>query len=108
MLFNSISGKEGNITLPALGNAVVGIIRSWHFKREESGPSAGAASLRASLSYVNPMLLLDDTARKEIVLDFIRDPETGKTRHLKVTYTKLTLEDHELRVTGAELSSVEG
>ena len=105
-IFNSFQGATGTITLPALGDAVVGIIRYWSIKREESGPSEGAFSLRASLTYVNPYLLNDKSLKKKVLVDIAKKND-GSMKQYRVIYESLTLDDHELRLVKAELVPAE-
>jgi hypothetical protein len=100
-LFNTFQGASGTVTLPALGNAVVGIMRYWQIRREESGPSAGAYSLRASLTYVNPYLMNDKTLKKKIIVDIGKMPD-GRMKRYRVIWEDLTLNEYDLRLTRAE------
>lgn len=80
----NLVGKQGKVTVPALG-AVVATFSSWTISRpEESDPgNPGVMTLRAVLSYVNPLLLNDPDLTKRVTVVFSKDQEIefkGKLR----------------------------
>ena len=71
--WGNMSGNEGTVTVPAIG-AVVGTIVHWTLRREESGSAAQRPmTLRASFSYVNEFLLMEDAVQKEIWVTIRKD-----------------------------------
>lgn len=90
--FNLVSGKEGQVLIPAVG-VVAGIMRSWSLRREESGPNAGSWTLHASLSYAHEKLVNDGSLEKRVVLTIARDPDTHLEKKYRFESPDLKLED---------------
>lgn len=89
---NSVHGKEGRVTIPAVG-VVAGIMRSWTLRREESGPLSGTWTLHASLSYAHEKLLSEPSMNKRIEVTFMRDPETKREKKYRIDCEVLRMED---------------
>jgi hypothetical protein len=88
--WGNMSGTNGEVTIPSIG-AVVGTIIHWTLRREESG-SAGQRpmTLRASFSYVNELLLMEDSVEKEILLTIRKD------KHYRVIGKRMAFVDQVL------------
>jgi hypothetical protein len=99
--WRELSGREGKITIPSLG-AVIGIMSSWKLtRREESTPGdPGVLTLRASLSYVNPVLV-EQPLEKSVIVKITKDKE------YRVAYERLALNGQDLLLEGATLCRVE-
>lgn len=96
-LWHELSGKEGQITIPSLG-AVIGKIDGWTLKRrEESAPgNPGLLTLRASLSYVNPVLF-NQPLTKKVVIRITKDLSYEvRADSIQLEGSSLTMEEAEL------------
>jgi hypothetical protein len=68
MIFRSLKGSQGQITVPGLG-AVVAEFQSWTLKRHEESRSASPIwTLHAVFRYQNDLLLKNDSLKKKIRL----------------------------------------
>lgn len=74
LFWQSMSGVEGKVVVPAVG-AVVGTINRWTLSRpEESSPgNPGLLTLKAFFSYVNPLLMNDDGITKDVLINIRKD-----------------------------------
>lgn len=99
--WRELSGSEGRVTIPSLG-AVIGIIDSWKLtRREESSPgNPGLLTLRASLSYVNP-LLFEQPLEKHVII------QITKEKHYRVRGERMALDKQTLVMQEAELCPVD-
>jgi len=65
-LFQTISGREGEVRIETLG-VLVGTFEKWTLRRRgDDGPGSGLYDLTAVFSYVNPHLWGDDEYTKSI------------------------------------------
>lgn len=66
MYVKSISGVDGEISIPSMG-ATIGTTAKWTLQRREdrNGPE-GVYVFRAVFVYLNPMLFNEDSFKKEI------------------------------------------
>lgn len=69
----SIRGRDGEVTIPAIG-ASVGDFREWHLARREDPRSGkpGVLTLRAVFRYVNPALFNEPSLRKQFIVQLDR------------------------------------
>lgn len=99
--WGSMVGQAGQVTVPSIG-AVVGTITRWTLRREESGSGhLRPMTLRASFSYVNEFLLLEQELTKEIVI------ELRKNKHYRITGDRLAFVDQVLVMEDCKLWQVE-
>lgn len=92
-ILSSLIGKEGKVTIPALG-VTIGVMANWQLKRRgDGGPKEGSYDLRAALSYANPVLFdhPEWSSKKEIVVVVNR-------------HNQYRLEDAEARLDGNVLT----
>ena len=67
-IWGNMVGTDGKVSVPSIG-AVVGTICHWTLRREESGSGPlRPMTLRASFSYVNEPLLMEESLTKEITI----------------------------------------
>ena len=100
-IWGNMVGDDGTVTVPSIG-AVVGTISRWTLRREESGSGPlRPMTLRASFSYVNEFLLMEESLSKEILITIRR----GK--HLRVTGDRMAFVDQVLIMEGCTLVPVE-
>jgi hypothetical protein len=95
--WRELSGREGRVTIPSLG-AVIGIMSDWKLtRREESSPgNPGLLTLRAYLSYVNP-LLFEQPVEKYVIVQITKDTYYRvKSERLALHGQTLVLEEAEL------------
>jgi hypothetical protein len=85
------------VTIPSIG-AVVGKISRWTLRREESGSGPlRPMTLRASFSYVNEFLLMEDAVEKEIMLTIRKD------KHYRIIGKRMAFVDQVLILEDCEL-----
>jgi len=64
----SMSGMEGEVTIPSLG-ALIGTFSKWQLtRREEYRRKTGEFTLRGVFSYINPLLWNEESFQKEITI----------------------------------------
>lgn len=99
--WRELTGREGKITIPSLG-AVIGIMSDWKLTRREESTSGnpGVLTLRASLSYVNPVLV-EQPLEKHVIIKITKDKE------YRLTYERLALNGSDLLLEGAALCRVD-
>jgi len=99
--WGSMSGTEGKVTVPSIG-AVVGTISRWSLRREETGSgSLRPMTLRASFSYVNESLLMEESLTKDVVV------ELRKNTHYRITGDRMAFVDQVLIMEDCKLWLVE-
>ena len=85
--WGSMSGTEGEVVVPSIG-AVVGTIARWTLRREESGSGLlRPMTLRASFSYVNELLLMEDALTKDVIVKLKKD------MHYRITGERMAFVD---------------
>lgn len=95
--WGNMVGNDGKVTVPSIG-AVVGTISRWTLRREESGSGPlRPMTLRASFSYVNEFLLMEDAVEKEILLTIRKD------KHYRVIGKRMAFVDQVLILEECEL-----
>lgn len=88
--WGNMVGNEGTITIPSIG-AVVGTISRWTLRREESGSGPlRPMTLRASFSYVNEFLLMEESVEKEILVTI------RKGKHYRIIGDRMAFVDQVL------------
>ena len=99
--WRELSGKDGQVTIPSLG-AVIGIMERWKLtRREESSPvNPGLLTLRADLSYVNPLLFAQPLEKYVII-------QITKEKHYRVRGGRMALDKQTLVLEEAELCPVD-
>jgi hypothetical protein len=96
-----MSGTEGKVVVPSIG-AVVGTISRWTLRREESGSGPlRPMTLRASFSYVNEQLLMEDALTKDIIVKLRKDT------HYRITGERMAFVDQVLVMEDCKLWLVE-
>ena len=99
--WGSMSGTEGKVVVPSIG-AVVGTISRWTLRREESGSGPlRPMTLRASFSYVNEQLLMEDALTKDIIVKLRKDT------HYRITGERMAFVDQVLVMEDCKLWLVE-
>ena len=89
-LWGSLSGTEGKVAVPSIG-AVVGTISRWTLRREETGSGPlRPMTLRASFSYVNESLLMEESLTKEVIV------QLRKNTHYRITGDRMAFVDQVL------------
>jgi len=89
-LWGSLSGTEGKVTVPSIG-AVVGTISRWTLRREETGSGPlRPMTLRASFSYVNEALLMEESLTKEVIV------QLRKNTHYRIIGDRMAFVDQVL------------
>ena len=95
--WGNMVGNDGEIRIPSIG-AVVGKISRWTLRREESGSGPlRPMTLRASFSYVNEFLLMEDAVEKEILVTIRKD------KHYRVIGKRMAFVDQVLILEDCEL-----
>jgi len=99
--WHELTGREGKIIIPSLG-AVIGIMSEWRLWRSEgaSGGNPGTLTLRATLSYVNP-ILVEQPLEKHVIVQITKD------KHYRVKSERMALEGLTLVQEEAELCHAE-
>jgi hypothetical protein len=96
VVFRSLKGSQGQITVPGLG-AVVAEFQSWTLKRHEESRSAGPVwTLHAVFRYQNDVLLHNDAMKKRIRLQL-----NDKTKIDICNWRSMRVEGSQLIVEGA-------
>lgn len=68
MMFRSVSGTDGQISVPGLG-AVIAEFQTWNLsRREEQGTAGPFWTLYAVFRYQNDLLLKNEALKKRILL----------------------------------------
>lgn len=99
--WGSMVGTSGEVTAPAIG-AVIGTMTRWTLRREESGSGPlRPMTLRASFSFVQEFLLLEEALSKEVVI------EVRKDKHFRVTGNRMAFVDQVLIMEDCSIESVE-
>ena len=99
--WGSMAGTEGKVVVPSIG-AVVGTISRWTLRREESGSGPlRPMTLRASFSYVNEQLLMEDALTKDVIVQLRKDT------HYRITGERMAFVDQVLVVEDCKLWLVE-
>jgi len=99
--WGSMFGTEGKVVVPSIG-AVVGTISRWTLRREESGSGPlRPMTLRASFSYVNEQLLMEDALTKDIIVKLRKDT------HYRITGERMAFVDQVLVMEDCKLWLVE-
>jgi|WetSurMetagenome_2_1015567.scaffolds.fasta_scaffold30470_3 hypothetical protein len=102
-LFQSIRGKVGEVTIPALG-AHIGTIVDWSLMRREpsASPVGGPWVFRAAFSYLNPHLFNDEDLPKQILV------RVGPNQYrLKGPFGRTDLGELSLLIEGVDLEHVD-
>lgn len=98
LFWQSMTGNDGQVTVPSVG-AVIGTISQWSLRRsEESSPgNPGLLTLRASFSYVNPVLMNEPDLTKHVLITVRRD------KHYRVCGGRMAFDGATLVIEGASL-----
>lgn len=100
--WGNMVGIDGQVIVPSIG-AVVGTISRWTLRREESGSGPlRPMTLRASFSYVNEYLLMEEALTKEIYITIRKD------KHYRVTGDRMAFVDQVLIMEDCKLEAHSG
>jgi hypothetical protein len=99
--WRELSGREGKIIIPSLG-AVIGTMGDWKLYRPEESTQGnpGVLTLRAFLSYVNPVLM-EQPLEKHVIIKITKD------KQYRVSYQRMALDGQNLLLEECELCRVE-
>lgn len=85
-MFNTISGKEGTITIVELG-AVIGTFNSWRLSRErkqDRDDYEQTFRFQGELQYINPALFADEDYRPQVIVTVARNKKTKREEQFRL------------------------
>lgn len=98
--WGNMVGTDGKVVVPSIG-AVVGTISRWTLRREESGSGPlRPMTLRASFSYVNEALLMEEALTKEILVTIRKD------KHYRIIGDRMAFVDQVLIMEDCKLEAL--